>query len=79
MSARLKGVQRTTARELGVLIPANAVVFGLVPGLQGAAFSAINFAYTVLSIWAEGDKDKPEEAADKEKVETKEIEIIDQI
>ena len=29
--------------------------------------------------WAEGDKDKPEEAADKEKVETKEIETVDQI
>ena len=62
-------------------IPANAVVFGLVAvDYRVAAFSAINFAYTVLlSIWAEGDKDKPQEAADKEKVETKEIETVDQI
>ena len=82
VSARLKGeYSELLLGNLAFWIPANAVVFGLVAvDYRVAAFSAINFAYTVLlSIWAEGDKDKPQEAADKEKVETKEIEIIDQI
>ena len=82
VSARLKGeYSELLLGNLAFWIPANAVVFGLVAvDYRVAAFSAINFAYTVLlSIWAEGDKDKPQEAADKEKVETKEIETVDQI
>ena len=82
VSARLKGeYSELLLGNLAFWIPANAVVFGLIPvDYRVATFSAINFAYTVLlSIWAEGDKGKPEEAGNTEKVETKEIETVDQI